>query len=90
MPSLTRADVTVCDKNESFGVEFQFCLTCSPAELLVAFCVLDRTVENLQGESVPFSIPLARKVCLLFVILVGCHLLWWYTQFLDPVEKEEG
>lgn len=68
MLSLTRADITGCDKNQSFRIEFQFCLICSPAELLISFLVMDKTIENLQGESVQFSSPPARKVYLFAVI----------------------
>lgn len=79
MPSLIGAEITGCDKNESFGVEFDFCLIRSAAEPLVTFLVLDKTVENLQGESMQFSIPPAGNVYLFSVILVDCHLVWWYT-----------
>lgn len=87
MPSLTGAEITGCDKNESFRVEFHFCLICSPAEL-VTFLVLDKTIEHLQGESVQFSIPPARKVYLFSVILVSCHLLWWYA--ISWFNRREG
>lgn len=78
MCSVIGADITGCDKDESFRVELHLCLICSPAEPLVTFLVLNKTTETLQGESDQFTVPPTRKVYLFSVILAGWHLVWWY------------